>query len=206
MFAIELFLVERDALDQEGGGVMIKQIIEQTGEKMQQGEEALSRRYSTMRGGRAHAELVNGIKVNCYGSKMTLQQLANISVPEPRLIVIEPWDKSLIENIKKAILVSDLGINPIDDGSFIRLSVPPLTEERREELAKLVKQWGEEARISLRNLRREARERIEEMERDKEISEDDKHRAQKNIQSLTDEFIENIEKMQNHKVEEVRKI
>ena len=137
---------------------------------------------------------------------MTLQQLANISVPEPRLIVIEPWDKSLIENIKKAILVSDLGINPIDDGSFIRLSVPPLTEERREELAKLVKQWGEEARISLRNLRREARERIEEMERDKEISEDDKHRAQKNIQSLTDEFIENIEKMQNHKVEEVRKI
>jgi len=185
---------------------MIKEVIEETEKKMQHVEEALSRRYSTMRGGRARAELVNGIKVDCYGSKMSLQQLANISVPEPRLIVIEPWDKSLIENIKKAILMSDLGINPTDDGSFIRLSVPPLTEERRQELAKLVRQWGEEARISLRNLRREAREKIEEMERDKKISEDDKHRAQKDVQSLTDEFMENIGKMQNHKVEEVLQI
>ena len=137
---------------------------------------------------------------------MPLQQLANISVPEPRLIVIEPWDKSLIQNMNKAIMVSDLGINPTDDGSFIRLSVPPLTEERRQELAKLVRRWGEEARISLRSLRREAREMVEEMEKSKEISEDEKHRAQKNVQSLTDEFVDNVEKMQVRKVEEILQV
>jgi len=150
--------------------------------------------------------MVSGIKVDCYGSKMLLSHLATISVPEPRLIVIEPWDKSIIGNIKKALLTSDLGVNPSDDGNLIRISLPPLTEERREEIARLVKQWAEETKVIIRNIRREAREQIEEMEKSKEISEDEKRRAEKDIQSLTDEYIKIIDELQDRKVEEVKKV
>ncbi|HHJ00808.1 MAG TPA: ribosome recycling factor, partial [Candidatus Aerophobetes bacterium] len=170
----------------------VKQIYEESKKKMEQAKEALVKRYTTMRGGRARADLVSEIKVECYGSRMPLKQLSNISVPEPRLIVIEPWDKSLIKNIEKAILNSSLGINPTNDGSVIRLVIPTLTEERREELAKVVRQWAEEARISVRNIRREAREKIEKLEKEKEISEDEKRRAQKEIQALTDDVMEEI--------------
>lgn len=184
----------------------LKKIHQETREKMEQSKNALIKRYATMRGGRATPDMVSGIKVECYNSRIPLSQLASISVPEARLIVIEPWDKSTIENIKRAILVSDLGVNPSDDGNLIRLSFPPLTEERREEIAKIVKQWAEETKITIRNIRREAREQIEQMEKDKQISEDDKKRAEKDIQSLTDDYIKKIEELQNKKVEEVKKI
>jgi len=186
--------------------VPVKQVYEETKKKMEQSREALAKRYATMRGGRARADLVSEIKVDCYGSKLPINQLSTISVPEPRLIVIEPWDKSLIENIKKAILTANLGINPSDDGNFIKLPLPPLTEERREEIVKFVKQWAEESKISIRNLRREAREKIEEMEKNKDISEDEKKRAEKDIQSLTDEFISKMEELQDKKAEEIRKV
>jgi len=182
----------------------IKEIYEETKKKMEQAREALIKRYTTMRGGRARSDLVSEIKVECYGSRMPLKQLSNISVPEPRLIIIEPWDKSLIKNIEKAILTSDLGINPSNDGNVIRLTVPSLTEERRERIAKMAKQWGEEVRISIRNIRREAREKIENLE--KEISEDELRKAQKDIQTLTDDFIKKIDEIQERKVNEIRQI
>jgi len=184
----------------------VKQIYEESKKKMEQAKEALVKRYTTMRGGRARADLVSEIKVECYGSRMPLKQLSNISVPEPRLIVIEPWDKSLIKNIEKAILNSGLGINPTNDGNVIRLVIPTLTEERREELAKVVRQWAEEARISVRNIRREAREKIEKLEKEKEISEDEKRRAQKEIQALTDDVMEEIDSLQEKKVSEIRQV
>ncbi len=186
--------------------VLIKKIYQQVRGKMELGKEALKKKYATMRGGRATPEIVSGIKVECYGSKMALPQLANISIPEPRLIVIEPWDKSILNDVKKAILTSDLGVNPSDDGSLIRISLPPLTEEGREELAKLIKQWAEEEKVTIRSVRREAREQIEGMEQNKEVSEDEKRRAEKEVQSLTDEYIEIINKLRDKKVEEIKKV
>jgi len=183
-----------------------KKIYQDTKKKMEQCKQALIKKYATMRGGRANPEMVSGIKVDCYGTKMSLSQLANISVPEPQLIIIEPWDKSTLENIKKAILVSNLGANPSDDGNLIRISLPPLTEERREELAKIIREWAEESKIAIRNIRRDAREEIEKMEQDKEISEDEKMRAEKEIQSLTDEYVEAIEELRDKKVEEIKKV
>jgi len=184
----------------------IKKIYQQTKEKMEQTKEALKKKYATMRGGRATPEMVSGIKVDCYGSKMPLSQLANISIPEPRLIVIEPWDKSILENIKKALLASELGVNPTDDGNLIRVVLPPLTEERREEIAKIIRQWAEEAKVNIRNIRREAREKIEEMEENKEISEDEKRRAEKEVQSITDEYMKTIDELRDKKVEEIKKV
>ncbi|MBE0477619.1 ribosome recycling factor [Candidatus Aerophobetes bacterium] len=184
----------------------LKKIYQDTKKKMEQCREALVKKYATMRGGRANPEMVSSIKVECYGSRMELSQLSSISIPEARLIVVEPWDKSILEDIKKAILASNLGANPSDDGNLIRISLPPLSEERREELARLIRQWAEEAKVTIRNFRREAREQIEKMEQEKEISEDEKIRAEKEIQSLTDECIEAMDELKDKKVEEVKKI
>ncbi len=183
-----------------------KQIYEEIKKKMEQSRQALAKRYATMRGGRARADLISEIKVDCYGSKLPINQLSTISVPDPQLIIVEPWDKSLIEDIKRAILSANIGMNPSDDGNFIRLPLSPLTEERREEIVKFIKQWTEEAKVSIRNLRREAREKIEEIEKNKDISEDEEKRAEKDIQSLTDEFISKIEEIQNKKAEEILKV
>jgi len=185
---------------------MVKEIDEEASQKMGQSIENLSRRYARLRGDRARVDLVQDIRVDCYGSKMNIKQLANISVPEPRLVVIEPWDKSILVNIERAILTSELGINPTNDGNLIRLSIPPLTEERREEIARMVKQWGEEAKVVVRNYRREAREKVEQLEKENEISEDEMRRAQKEIQTLTDDFISRIDEIQEKKVKEVRQV
>jgi len=183
-----------------------KEIHKETKEKMKDSVQALAGRYSKMRGGRARADLVSEVKVECYGSRMSLEQLASISIPEPRLLIIEPWDKSILKNVEKAILTSDLGINPSNDGNVIRLAVPPLTEERRKGLAKITREWAEEVRVSIRNLRREARTKIEDLEKRKEISEDEEKRAEKDIQSLTDDFVSQIDKMQKTKAEQVSQI
>jgi len=173
---------------------------------MEEVKKSLVRRYSTIRGGRGNIELVSDIKVNCYGSRIPLNRLSNISVPEPRLIIIEPWDRSIIKEIEKAILTSNLGVNPTSDGNIIRIVLPPLTEERRKEIAKIVNKWGEETKVLIRNLRREAREKIEELEKKKEISEDDKKRGEKEIQMLTDNFIEEITEIQKKKVKDIQEI
>ncbi len=185
---------------------MLKEICQESKERMEESIRSLSERYARMRGGRARVDLVSGIKVDCYGSRMNLEQISNISIPEPRLIVIEPWDKSVLGSIEKAILASDLGINPTNDGTIIRLAVPPLTEERRERLAKMIKQWAEETRVRVRNVRREARGKISDLEKNKEISEDEKKRAEKDIQTLTDDFIKEIDEIQEKKVKEISQV
>lgn len=185
---------------------MIKKIYKESKEKMEEVKQSLAKRYSTLRGGRAHIELIADIKVTCYGSRMPIKHLSNISVPEPRLILVEPWDKSVIKDIEKAILASNLGINPSNDGNIIRIVIPSLTEERRKEIAKAINQWGEETKILIRNIRREAREKIEELEKKKEISEDGKEREQKEIQTLTDDFTEEITKIQEKKAQEIQQI
>ena len=184
----------------------VKEIYKEIKEKMKDSVQALAGRYTKMRGGRARVDLVSEVKVECYGSRMSLEQLASISIPEPRLLIIEPWDKSLLKNVEKAILTSDLGINPSNDGNVIRLAVPPLTEERRKGLAKITREWAEEVRVSIRNLRREARAKIEDLEKRKEISEDEKKRAEKDIQGLTDDFVNQIDEMQETKAKQVSQI
>lgn len=185
---------------------MVNKIYEEASHNMDQSVQSLRRRYARMRGDRARVDLVEDIKVDCYGSKMNIKQLANISIPEPRLVVIEPWDKSILTHIERAILTSELGINPSNDGNMIRLSIPSLTEERREEIVRMVKQWGEETKVVIRNYRREAREKVEQLEKDNEISEDEMRRAQKEIQTLTDDFISRIDEMQEKKTREVRQV
>ena len=184
----------------------VKEIYKEIKEKMNNSVQSLVDRYTKMRGGRARADLVSEVKVECYGSTMNLEQLASVSIPEPRLLIIEPWDKSILKNVEKAILASDLGINPSNDGNVIRLAIPPLTEERREGLAKLAREWAEEVRVSIRNSRRDARTKIEDLERRKEISEDEKKRAEKDIQDLTDDFVQEIDEMQETKAKQVSQI
>jgi len=184
----------------------VKEIHKETKEKMKDSVQVLADRYAKMRGGRTRADLVSEVKVECYGSRMSLEQLASISIPEPRLLIIEPWDKSILKDIEKAILTSDLGINPNNDGNVIRLVIPPLTEERRKGLVKITREWAEEVRVSIRNLRREARVKIEDIEKRKEISEDEKKRAEKDIQNLTDDFVNQIDEMQERKAKQVSQI
>ena len=171
--------------------------------KMSKSYDALMRDYTAIRAGRANPHVLDKIKVDYYGTPTPLQQVGNISVPEPRMLLIQPWDKSLIKPIEKAILTSDLGINPNNDGSAIRLIFPELTEERRKELAKDVKKKGENAKVAIRNIRRDANETIKKMEKAGEISEDDQELAEDRIQKLTDKMIAKIDKAVEAKTQEI---
>ena len=164
---------------------------------------ALKREFMRIRTGRASTALLDGIKVNCYDTQMPLDQVASLSVPESRLITIKPWDQSIIGEIEKSILKSELGLTPANDGKIIRISIPPLTEERRRELAKLARKMAEENKISVRNHRREANELLKELKNDKEISEDDLHRFQSEVQGVTDEFIKKIDAATSEKEKEI---
>lgn len=181
----------------------MKEIYEESESKMKKALESLKQDLSSLRAGRANPALLDGITVDYYGTKTPLNQLANISAPEPRLLVIQPYDKSAIENIEKAILQSDLGLNPNNDGSVVRLSIPELTEERRQELVKLVKQKGEESKVAVRNIRREANDVLKKKEKNKEISEDDCKSAQDDIQKLTDKYIKSIDEALEAKNNEI---
>lgn len=172
-------------------------------EKMNKSYDALQNEYSSIRAGRANPHVLDKLRVDYYGSPTPLQQVGNISVPEPRMLLIQPWDKSLIKPIEKAILTSDLGINPNNDGSAIRLIFPELTEERRKELAKDVKKKGENAKVAIRNIRRDANETIKKMEKAGEISEDDQELAEDKIQKLTDKMIAKIDKAVEAKMQEI---
>ena len=164
---------------------------------------ALKREFTRIRTGRASTALLDGIKVNCYDAQMPLDQVASLSVPESRLITIKPWDQSIIGEIEKSILKSELGLTPANDGKIIRISIPPLTEERRRELAKLARKMAEESKIAVRNHRREANELLKELKNDKEISEDDLHRLQGEVQGVTDEFIKKIDAATAEKEKEI---
>jgi len=160
---------------------------------MRKTDEGLKKDLATIRTGRATPSIIEHIKVDYFGVATPLNQIAGISVPDARLLVIQPWDKSSIRNIEKAIQTSDLGLNPVNDGTAIRINIPPLSEERRQELIKVVHRRVEERKVTIRNLRRDAMNELKELEKSKEISQDDNKRALEQLQKLTDSFIASIE-------------
>lgn len=172
-------------------------------EKMEKSIASMMNEFASIRAGRANPHVLDKIKVDYYGTPTPIQQVGNISVPEARMILIQPWEKSLIKAIEKAIQTSDLGINPNNDGSCIRLIFPELTEDRRKELAKDVKKKGEAAKVAVRNIRRDANEAIKKMEKNDEISEDDRKDAETKIQKMTDKAIEKIDKAVENKTKEI---
>ncbi|HFB83336.1 ribosome recycling factor [Thermosulfuriphilus ammonigenes] len=184
----------------------MKTLIKQTREKMDKSIEAFRREIARVRTGRASVALLDGIKVEYYGNPMPLNQVATISVSEGRTIVIQPWDASIISEIEKAIMRSDLGLTPTSDGKIIRINVPPLTEERRKELVKVVRKMAEEGRVALRNIRREALDQLKSMKKNKEISEDDFYRGQEEVQKVTDEYIKKVDKILEEKEKEIMSV
>ncbi|HID94460.1 MAG TPA: ribosome recycling factor [Candidatus Latescibacteria bacterium] len=174
--------------------------------KMEKAVEAFRQQLASLRTGKASIALLDRIRVDYYGSSLPLNQVASVGTPETRLITIQPWDQSLIPKIEKAILASDLGLTPSNDGSIIRLQIPPLTEERRRELVRVVKRMAEDGRVAVRNVRREVNEIIKEREKEGECSEDESHRLMKQIQHLTDEYIGRIDTLLEAKKEEILKV
>lgn len=171
--------------------------------RMEKAVEALEHELATVRTGRASGGLVENIKVDYYGTPTPMNQVANISVPDARLIVIQPYDRGSIGAIEKALLKSDLGLTPSNDGTVIRLTLPPLTEERRKELAKHVRARVEDARVAVRNVRRDVHDTLRKMEHDSELSQDDLHRAENELQKITDEHIKLIDKVGEDKEQEL---
>lgn len=172
-------------------------------ERMSKSLEHLQHELATIRTGRATPSLLDSVKVEYYGSIMPINQVATVSAPEPRLIVVQPWEKRLIPEIEKAILSSDLGLNPGNDGNVIRLPIPELSEERRQSLLKLVKKFCEDCRVAVRNVRRDANESIKKLEKSHDISEDNSHDGQDQIQKLTDKYIQDVEDLLAQKEKEV---
>lgn len=181
-------------------------VVKECQEKMKKTIGALEKDLGKVRTGRASLVLLDDIRVDYYGTSTPLNQVAALSVPESRLIVIQPWDSSLIGAIEKAILKSELGLTPVNDGKVIRISIPRLTEERRRELVKVVKKMGESSKVSVRNLRRETIEQLRKLEKDKEMSEDELHKWQGEVQKLTDTFVERVDKVVETKEKEVMEI
>ena len=175
-------------------------------ERMQKSVSVYEENLSEVRAGRANPAILNKISVEYYGVLTPINQVAGISVPEARMIVIQPWDASVLKDIEKAILASDIGLNPNNDGKVIRLNFPELTEERRKELVKDIKKMAEDARVSIRSIRRDGMEEVKVQQKNGEISEDDKVREEENIQKLTDKYIANIDKALENKEKEIMNI
>jgi len=183
---------------------VISDLLSEAEHKMELAIEHVSSEFSTVRTGRANPQLLQRITVEYYGSPTPLQQLASISVPEPRLLVVQPFDKSTVGDIERALHTSDLGLNPSNDGNVIRIAFPPLTEERRRDLIKVVKNMAEEGRVAVRNIRRHSKADMEAMHG--EISDDDIRRGEEDLQRLTDRNVEKIDRLLAHKEEELLEI
>jgi len=181
-------------------------ILQDAEHRMQGAVDATLEEFRHIRTGRANPVMLEGISVEYYGTPTPITQLGNVSAPEPRLLVISPWDKSLLGPIGKAILNSDLSLNPNNDGQVIRLLLPPLTEERRKEYAKLAGKKTEDGKIAIRNVRRDAIEHLKKAEKAGEISEDDSKRAQEKAQKLTDDYIAKLDQAHDHKVEDIMEV
>jgi ribosome recycling factor len=175
-------------------------------ERMKKAVKALEDEFKTIRTGRASAALFENIRVEYYEQKMPLNQVATISVPEARLVIIQPWDRSVLPEIEKAIQKSELSVNPANDGKVIRISIPPLTEERRKELAKVAKGIAEKSRVTIRNIRRDTNEELKKLEKDSKLSEDQAKRGIDDIQKLTDKYIEEINSVLGKKEKEIMEI
>ncbi len=174
--------------------------------RMQKSVEALSRELNTIRTGRASPALVEGLMVEYYGTPTPLNQLASISVPEARVLMIQPWDKTALVDVERGILKSDMGLVPNNDGTTIRINIPTLTEERRRDLVKLVGRKVEDAHVAVRNVRRDGLEEIRSMQKDKELSQDEARRTQEELQQLTDAYIQNMDELRETKVAEVMEV
>jgi len=182
---------------------MLDKVYKETREKMEKALEALKKEQSRIRTGRASVSLLDGIRVQYYGSVVPLNQVASLSVPESRLITIQPWDIKAIGEIEKAILKSELGLTPINDGKIIRINIPPLTEERRRDLVKVIKKMAEETKVALRNIRRDSNEGLKGLKKDKHISEDDTFKAQDEVQKITKDYIEKVDHLSEEKEKEI---
>jgi ribosome recycling factor len=185
---------------------MYKELIVKSEESMKKSIRFLKEELATIRAGKANPKLVDKIQVNYYGTMTPLNQLANISVPEPRMLIIQPWDANALKEIERAIQTSDLGINPTNDGKMIRLVIPVLTEERRKDLLKLVKKEIENCKIAVRNIRRETNDEIKKLEKQSEISKDNLKRAEDEMQKLTDKYISMIDDIYKDKEVEILEV
>ena len=185
---------------------MIEKINTDTQEKMNKSFQSVKRDFASVRTGKAHASLLDGVRVDYHGTIMPLNQLASVSAPEPRLIVVQAWDKSIVGEISKAIQKADLGLNPMVEGNIVRLPIPTLNEERRKDLVKHCKKLAEEGKIALRNIRREANDNLKKAEKSKDISEDDQKKGFDKIQELTDKYSEMIDDLMESKESEIMEI
>ncbi len=185
---------------------MIDEILLDAEDRMEKVISVMRQDFATVRAGRASVSLLDKVQAEYYGAMTPINQMANISAPEARLLIVQPWDKSTIGAIEKAILKSDLGVNPNNDGSVIRISIPQLTEERRKELVKTVNKKGEEAKVAVRNIRRDANDSIKAVEKKKEASEDECNDALDDIQKSTDKFIKKIDEVVSHKEAEIMEV
>jgi ribosome recycling factor len=183
-----------------------QQIRKKTNEKMNGALEALKKEFASVRTGRASLGLLEGITVDYYGTMTPLQQLASLSIPESRQIAIQPWEQRIIPEIEKAIMKSDLGLTPMNDGKMIRINIPVLTEERRKQLVKVVRKRAEEAKVAVRNIRREANDELKKLEKGEHISEDDVKKEQEEIQKVTDSFIKKVDEILGHKEKEIMEV
>lgn len=185
---------------------MINKVLKETEDKMKKSVEVVRQEFSKIRTGKATTALLDGIKAEYYGSVLPLNQLANVSVADVHTLVIQPWDKSALQSIEKAILTSELGLNPINDGNILRIPIPPLTEERRKDLVKLCKKFAEDGRIAVRNVRRESIEHLRKLEKEEHFSEDERKRAENEVQKLTDKYIKIIDELLEHKEKEIMEV
>ena len=185
---------------------MMKDILNNHEDRMKKTVEVCKKEYANMRAGRANPHILDKVTIDYYGTPTPINQVANVSIPEARMITIQPWEKSMISVIEKAILKSDIGINPTSDGTVIRLAFPQLTKERRQELDKAVHKKAEEEKIAIRNLRRDGNDQIKKVEKDKLVSEDESKKAQDDMQKLTDKYIKEIDTLAADKEKEVSEV
>jgi ribosome recycling factor len=173
---------------------------------MEKAVEAMRREFTSVRTGKATPALLDTVRVDAYGSKMPINQVGTVSAPEPRMLIVQPWDKGLLKAIENGIVAADLGLNPSNDGNIIRVPIPQLTEERRKEMVKLLHKLAEEWRVAIRHARQEANKELKKKQTDHEISEDDVHRQMEQVQKLTDEYIAKIDQLLKHKEQEVMEV
>lgn len=181
-------------------------IIKDMREKMKQAVQAFSKQLATVRAGRANPQILDGIVVDYYGAYTPLNQLANVTAPEPRMLIITPYDKTAVGNIEKSIQKADIGLTPSNDGNIIRINIPALTEERRKELSKVVNKYTEEARIQVRNIRRDANDQLKKSEKDGDLNEDESRNSQDQVQKSTDDYIGELEQLANDKEKEIMEV
>ena len=185
---------------------MFNKVLSKTTSEMEKSIENLKHEFSTIRTGRASLSLIQDIKVEYYGTQVPLNQVSNVSIPDARLIEIKPWEQKMVKEIESAIIKSELGITPNNDGKVVRLPIPALTEERRKELAKITKKMAEDHKVTIRNIRRESNENLKQMEKEKQISEDELRKSEDKVQEITDKFIKKVDESCAHKEKEMMEV